>query len=76
MPLVDATGADLLNAIYHERRVELAGEGHHFWDLVRTGRAAAEIEGFQVGKNEVFPIPQDEIDLAGGNWNQNQGYNN
>lgn len=71
---VTENGADLLDAIYQERRVELLGEGHRFFDLVRTGRAAAEIEGFQTGKNEVFPIPQIEIELAGNNWEQNPGY--
>jgi hypothetical protein len=54
--------------------VEFAGEGLHFFDLVRTGRAAAQITGFTVNKNELFPIPQDEIDLAGAGWSQNQGY--
>jgi hypothetical protein len=32
------------------------------------------IDGFVVGKHELFPIPQVEIDLAGGKWNQNPGY--
>ena len=66
--------ADLTNAIYHERRVELVGEGHHFFDLVRTGRAAEEIDGFQAGKHELFPIPTIEIELAGNIWQQNPGY--
>jgi len=74
MPQVVATGQALTDAIWRERRLELSGEGYRFWDLVRTGRAAAEIDGFIVGKNELFPIPQVEIDLAGGNWQQNQGY--
>jgi len=74
MTSVNSSGAALLTAIYHERRVELAGEGVHFFDLVRTGRAATEIAGFQTGKNELFPIPQIEIDLAGAGWGQNQGY--
>ncbi|ELR70566.1 putative outer membrane protein [Fulvivirga imtechensis AK7] len=74
MPAVNATGAALTEAIYHERRVELSGEGHRFFDLVRTGRAANEIEGFKSNKNELFPIPQDEIDLAGAGWAQNKGY--
>jgi hypothetical protein len=42
--------------------------------LVRTGKAAQEIQGFVVGKHELFPIPQVEIDLAGGKWRQNPGY--
>ena len=45
------------------------------FDLVRTGKAADEIDGFVVSKHELFPIPQDEIDLAGGNWLQNQDIN-
>ena len=74
--LADAngTGVVLTDAIYQERRVELVGEGHHFFDLVRTGRAAAEIEGFQAGKHELFPIPSIEIELAGNRWDQNPGY--
>lgn len=72
---INSSGSELIEDIYHERRVELSGEGHHFFDLVRTGRAAAEIEGFVVGRHEVFPIPQVEIDLAGGGWSQNPNYN-
>ncbi|MGB5821276.1 MAG: RagB/SusD family nutrient uptake outer membrane protein [Saonia sp.] len=71
---VTATGSVLTDAIYQERRVELVGEGHHFFDLVRTGRAAQEIDGFTAGKNELFPIPSIEIELAGNRWAQNQGY--
>ena len=71
---VSATGSALTDAIYHERRVELVGEGHHFFDLVRTGRAASEINGFQTGKHELFPIPLIEIQLAGNQWDQNPGY--
>jgi hypothetical protein len=41
--------------------VELAGEGFRFFDLVRTGKAAQEIDGFVAGKNELFPIPAEEI---------------
>ncbi|MBT8384703.1 MAG: RagB/SusD family nutrient uptake outer membrane protein [Bacteroidia bacterium] len=71
---IDATGSALTDAIYHERRVELVGEGHHFFDLVRTNRAAQEIDGFVTGKHEVFPIPAVEIELAGSRWSQNPGY--
>ncbi len=71
---ITLTGAALTDAIYHERRVELMGEGQQFFDLVRTGRAASEIEGFTAGKNEVFPIPLEEIDFSNGNWKQNPNY--
>jgi hypothetical protein len=63
-----------INDIYKERRFELSGEGHRFFDLVRTGQASQYIQGFVNGKHELFPIPQVEIDLAGGNWQQNPGY--
>ncbi|MFT5942058.1 MAG: hypothetical protein ACI9AV_001778 [Sediminicola sp.] len=68
------TGASLTDAIYQERRIELMGEGHRFFDLVRTGTAAQAIPGFSAGKNELFPIPSIEIELAGNRWAQNAGY--
>ena len=71
---LNVSGNALTNAIYQERRVELAGEGHRFFDLVRTGRAAGEIDGFVTGKHEVFPIPLIEIELAGSVWQQNDNY--
>lgn len=71
---LNATGASLTEAIYHERRVELAGEGHRFFDLVRIGQAGDEIDGFVVGKHELFPIPQEEIDLLGGAIRNNDNY--
>ena len=71
---VVATGSALTDAIYHERRVELVGEGHHFFDLVRTGRAGDQIDGFTVGKNELFPIPIQEIEFSNASWPQNPGY--
>ncbi|RXP46499.1 RagB/SusD family nutrient uptake outer membrane protein [Lutibacter sp. HS1-25] len=68
------TGDNLYNAILAERRVEFAGEGLRFFDLVRTGRAAQAIDGFTANKNELFPIPLEEIQFSNGNWDQNQGY--
>jgi starch-binding outer membrane protein, SusD/RagB family len=67
-------GAALTDAIYHERRVELMGEGHRFFDLVRTGKAAEAIEGFVTGRHEVFPVPIEEIQFSAGNWIQNNNY--
>ncbi len=68
------TGQNLLDAIYRERRLELATEGHRFWDLVRTGQAAATLPGFVTGVHELLPIPQREIDLTEGQLVQNPGY--
>ncbi|KAF2329577.1 RagB/SusD family nutrient uptake outer membrane protein [Flavobacterium ginsenosidimutans] len=53
-----------LDAIANERRLELAGEGHRWFDLVRTGKAATVLasSGFVAGKNEVWPIPQKDLE--------------
>jgi hypothetical protein len=69
---ITLTGTALRQAIWDERRLELAMEGDRFFDLVRTGQAAAKIVGFQTGRNEVFPIPQQEVDISG--LKQNPGY--
>lgn len=74
LPDIFPTGSALGDAIFLDRRLELVGEGHHFFDLVRTGRASSEIDGFVAGKNEVFPIPLEEILLTGNRWNQNPNY--
>ncbi len=69
-----ASGSALTQFIYDERRRELVGEGHRFFDLVRTGRAPLEIDGFIEGKHELFPIPYEEIQFSNGNWGQNPNY--
>lgn len=69
---VTSSGATLAQAIWDERRLELAMEGDRFFDLVRTGQAPAKLTGFVVGKHEVFPIPQTEINISG--IAQNPGY--
>ena len=66
------TGSALTEAIWEERKFELSMEGHRFFDLVRTGQAPIKITGFVEGKHEVFPIPQQEIDISG--LTQNPGY--
>lgn len=50
--------------IFNERRLELAGEGHRWFDLVRTGRAPAVLgsRGFVAGKHEILPIPLLEME--------------
>ncbi len=78
----------------HERRVELAMEGHRWFDLVRwegvdgtglkehmdayakteSANAQSHITSFIKGKHELFPIPQEEIQLNPTTMDQNPGY--
>ncbi|MCB4798081.1 RagB/SusD family nutrient uptake outer membrane protein [Tamlana sp. 62-3] len=56
-------GDDLFDAIVNEKFLELAHEGQRFWDLVRWGRASTELAGTgYTSKNDLFPIPINEID--------------
>ena len=81
-------------ALRHERRVELAMEGHRWFDLVRwegvdgkglkahmdaykvteSAEAQSHIQEFVAGKHEIFPIPQEEIQLNPTEMSQNNGY--
>ncbi len=76
LPDRTSAGQALLDDIAAERRMELATEGHRFWDLQRTGKAVAVLgsQGFQAGKSEWLPIPQQEIDITEGVLKQNPGY--
>ena len=64
--------ASFLNAILKERRFELFGENHRWYDLVRTGKAIEElgIKEFQL----LFPIPDTEITKSKKVLVQNPGY--
>ncbi len=70
-------------AMEQERRVELAFEGHRWFDLVRTDRAIAVLNGKKdqirlvadlTANNLVFPIPQSQIDINKEKIKQNTGY--
>lgn len=77
LPDITVTGKSALrDIIIEERRHELAMEGHRFWDLVRTEKAASVLSplGFVAGKHELFPIPQNEIDISQGSLEQNPNW--
>ena len=75
LPDIVSGGNALLEAIWHERRVELALESIRFFDLIRTGRASSVLQsrGFISGVHEVLPIPAEELALNP-NLTQNAGY--
>jgi hypothetical protein len=87
-PKTGLSQADMRQAIIDERVLELTGESHRFFDLVRWGLAddymgTTSLHGdhpkslsggtFQTGKHEYVWIPQSEID-ANSNLSQNPGY--
>jgi hypothetical protein len=63
----------VLDAIWQERRLELAFEGFRWPDLVRTGRAVAVLGITDRPHQVLYPIPQAELDVAP-NVTQNSGY--
>ena len=76
LPPITASGQELLDAIWHERRVEMAMEQHRWFDIIRQDRAQQVMadagKDFVPGKHENYPIPQREVDLVG--LEQNPGY--
>jgi hypothetical protein len=73
-----STQPALRDAIWKERRVEMAFEHDRMFDLRRTGRAGVVLRAhgkpYVDGKHDLFPIPQRQIDLSGGRLVQNNGY--
>src|SRR5690606_37538811 len=76
LPEVTTTDQEeLRQAIWHERRVELAMEFDRYFDVIRQGRGE-EVFGPLGWKphNRFWPVPQTEIDLSGGLLMQNEGH--
>jgi len=67
------TEAEVRTAIADERRLELAFEGHRWFDLVRTGTAQSVL-GFGDANYLLAPIPISEITSSEGAITQNPGY--
>lgn len=77
LPDITTTNKEQLrDLILEERHRELALEGHRFWDLVRTDKAEEVLGplGFRSGKNELMPIPANEINISEGVIIQNPDY--
>ncbi len=64
--------AGLRDEIFLQRRLELAIEGHYFFDLVRTGRASKVLANWNANQ-ALWPIPFREIQ-ANSSLVQNPGY--
>ncbi|RZT96206.1 RagB/SusD domain-containing protein [Ancylomarina subtilis] len=74
-----ATTEDLIDRILLEREKELAFEGLHRYDIIRTGRKLQFKNGDGVYEDVpagryVLPIPKREIDITKGSLVQNPGY--
>jgi len=70
---VTETGVNLLNAIWKERRLELAMEGIRYFDLVRTGRIdLLPFKANYEAHDGLLPIPVGDVNTFG--LVQNKGY--
>jgi starch-binding outer membrane protein, SusD/RagB family len=74
-----------MDMLIHERRLELAMEGHRFFDLVRWNLAVQYIDGqylanqegfahFESPKNDFYPIPDAEVNASHGSLIQYPGW--
>ncbi len=61
LPDVTASGDELLSAIKHERRVELALEGHRTWDLYRWGEYEDAIHTYVTNDSIMMDLSPESI---------------
>ena len=67
--------SELILSIEKERKIELAFEGHRWFDLVRTGRALDLLPTVTNSNQTLFPIPLSElITNTNPGMTQNPGY--
>lgn len=71
-PLISVVKQDILDAILRERRVELAHEGHRWFDLRRYNLISTL--GVTQAYRALWPIPQREVLTSGGIIKQNDQY--
>jgi len=69
-----SSSAVINEAIHNERRLELAFEGHRWFDRTRTGSAQAAMGQSFGNEYYLFPIPLSEILVSSGVITQNPGY--
>jgi len=79
---MEITAADInIDFILDERARELVGEGHRWFDLVRTGKLIDRVKAHNLdatgniqAHHVLRPIPLDQIDRTEGGYPQNSGY--
>ncbi len=79
---MEITAADInIDFILDERARELVGEGHRWFDLVRTGKLIDRVKAHNLdatgniqAHHVLRPIPLDQIDRTEGGYPQNAGY--
>ena len=82
-PVADVT----LEGLLDERRLEFAGEGLRWHDLVRTGTVLTRMNAWLLGADNsgvmpesidetaiIYPVPQNQIDIKENLYDQNLGY--
>ena len=79
-PTTATTAAALITDILLQRRLELAYEGHYWFDLRRTNTVQSALgstttaNAYNQTFRNLFPLPQRDVNLSNGVLTQNTGY--